>query len=339
MAETYAARQNQFAREYEDFESQDVLRLVFATGEWLERLLFQDEAADAAMKALYRVIIGDDEIERRPDAGWRDLWSNVWGSSEFNLVTAQYFIDLNAFAFYGLRPDPCFLDADRNDTSEEVTLGTAVEACVARGRALLNSVPPGWAKTSEMERTVLAAEARIRIDLGQDITVEQLAAIARVSVKSIRNLLAPKGGEPDLRLNAKGEISSADALRWLQKRPDFKTSIWRETPDSGNAQATKTEIEMDLGEVVFVPVAKDGSWFDPVTCRNNRGYTIGPKGAEEPVNDYREALARLTRMPTPYWRRPNASGNWGIVAGVSWQRKPITDLATGSATALDGDRA
>ncbi|MPR06294.1 hypothetical protein FS320_02285 [Microvirga tunisiensis] len=75
-----------------------------------------------------------------------------------------------------------------------------------------------------------------------------------------------------------------------------------------------------------MPVAKDGSWFDPVECRNSRGYTIGPKGAEEPVENYRLALERLARMRTPYWRRRNSAGNWGIVAGVSWQRRIVQEL-------------
>ncbi|MSX71199.1 MAG: hypothetical protein F2752_06485 [Actinobacteria bacterium] len=82
----------------------------------------------------------------------------------------------------------------------------------------------------------------------------------------------------------------------------------------------------ELGEVVFVPVAKDGSWFDPLSCQTKSGYRIGPKGAEQPKKDYREALDLLARMPTPFWRRPNSVGNWGLVAGVSWQRRSVSDL-------------
>ncbi len=81
-----------------------------------------------------------------------------------------------------------------------------------------------------------------------------------------------------------------------------------------------------LGDVVFVPVAKDGSWFHPSQCRNSRGYTIGPKGSETPVSDYFEALDALAKAPTPHWRRPNSAGNWGIVAGVSWQRKELSEI-------------
>ncbi|KQP08307.1 hypothetical protein ASF26_21535 [Methylobacterium sp. Leaf93] len=90
---------------------------------------------------------------------------------------------------------------------------------------------------------------------------------------------------------------------------------------------------------MFVPVAKDGSWFDPVSCRNQRGYTIGPKAAEIPVDDYSEALAQLARMETPYWRRPNGAGNWGIVAGVTWQRREVAEIEQLRSPYAEGARA
>ncbi|TXN17285.1 hypothetical protein FV219_00500 [Methylobacterium sp. WL122] len=75
-----------------------------------------------------------------------------------------------------------------------------------------------------------------------------------------------------------------------------------------------------------MPVAKDGSWFEPETCRTQRGYTVGAKGAEIHISDYQEALERLARMPIPRWRRPNAAGGWGLVTGTTWQRREIRDL-------------
>ncbi|PPQ32045.1 hypothetical protein CCR94_07240 [Rhodoblastus sphagnicola] len=86
---------------------------------------------------------------------------------------------------------------------------------------------------------------------------------------------------------------------------------------------------------MFVPATKDGNLFDPKTCRRAHGYTIGKKGSEVKVEDYRSALDRLSKMPTPQWRRPNALGNWGIVSGVSWQRKTLAEL--GLATNDGGD--
>lgn len=69
--------------------------------------------------------------------------------------------------------------------------------------------------------------------------------------------------------------------------------------------------------MVSVPVARDGSKFTPALKRRN-GFWIGDKGAEKSVETFEEALSVLRRMMVPRWRRPNSSGNWGIVAGTDW---------------------
>ena len=61
-------------------------------------------------------------------------------------------------------------------------------------------------------------------------------------------------------------------------------------------------------------IERDGSktFFLP-TCRMAGGYRVGPKGDETTLSDYWEALARLSAMQPPRFRRPNAEGNFGIV--------------------------
>lgn len=66
------------------------------------------------------------------------------------------------------------------------------------------------------------------------------------------------------------------------------------------------------------PVSRDGSHFDPLTCRRAGGYWVGPKGSERKYLRFSDAIAALYLMAKPYWRRRNANGNWGIVAGVAW---------------------
>ena len=44
------------------------------------------------------------------------------------------------------------------------------------------------------------------------------------------------------------------------------------------------------------------------------------------VEDYLAALDRLSKMPTPHWRRPNAVGNRNLVSVVSWQRKTLAEM-------------
>lgn len=66
-----------------------------------------------------------------------------------------------------------------------------------------------------------------------------------------------------------------------------------------------------------VPVARDGSMFLP-DLRRAGGFTVGPKGHERRIESYEEAIAYLQDQPSASWRRPNASGNWGIVTAVRW---------------------
>ncbi|SFH01879.1 hypothetical protein [Methylobacterium gossipiicola] len=318
MDADYKARQEEYGAGYEGGEPREMNDLIVATGEWLEKLVWSPTAADAAMKALYAEIVGSEDIDADPSASWRDLWRDGV-ERHWDSVTLQVVIELHAFAFWGLRPDLNFLEVQESDS-----LAASIERTIAKLRALLDAAPPGWANLAEIERTVAAAEARIRLDTGHDVTLEQLAALAEVSVKSMKNLLAPKGGSGDLKLDAKDEIARSAALHWLGQRPKFKSSLWNA---AGDLPDTSSASEEPLDEVVFVPVAKDGSCFDPATCRTSRGYTIGAKGAEIHVSDYREALDQLARMKTPRWRRLNAAGGWGLVTGTTWQRRELRELA------------
>jgi hypothetical protein len=319
MATPYELREQEFGQEYEDFEPASIHQLMVRTGEWLELLLMNKEVVNDVMRLIYEQVV-DERGLPVANVPWRELWAEIDESSAPML--SQFMIALNAYAYWGLHPDPMgtFVDLESEDVGP-------IEAFVLKAREFLNAVPPTWGTTENLTRTVLAAEARELLDSGFDITPEQLAALARVSIKSIRNLVTPKGGLADLRPGDSGLIANEDAMRWLLARPSFKPSIWREAAGRPLGVSMATVLSPDLGDVIFVPVAKDGSRFDPETCRRNGGYTIGPKGAEEKVENYREAVARLTRMPVPQWRRPNPQGHWGIVSGVSWQRRAVAETS------------
>ena len=96
-------------------------------------------------------------------------------------------------------------------------------------------------------------------------------------------------------------------------------------PDAPAPAAPGTEPDGDIDDIVFVPVARDGSWFGP-ECRVSGRYTIGAKGSEEKHADYFTALEALLRMPTPRWRRPNANGIPGIVTYVRFDRMRRADI-------------
>jgi len=69
----------------------------------------------------------------------------------------------------------------------------------------------------------------------------------------------------------------------------------------------------------LVPVASDGTTFNPDCAYADGSFKVGPKGSEVAVTTYAEGLALLRSMPTAYWRRPSAgSGRHGIVRAVGW---------------------
>jgi hypothetical protein len=118
-----------------------------------------------------------------------------------------------------------------------------------------------------------------------------------------------------------GRIPAADAQKWLQGRPEFWNSIWKE---QSLVQYDDTRTS-PLQQPAFVPVARDGTLFNPGLQRAG-SFTIGKRGEEEQVADFNAALDKLHRMPVAYWRRPNEKGNWGIVVADHWERVDATDF-------------
>lgn len=155
--------------------------------------------------------------------------------------------------------------------------------------------------------------SRNAIDSGQgDVDLPSLALFGGVSEGRIRNMLS--GGEGGLERVGQ-RVSASSAAAWLKGRKDFFASIWQQ-PDA----VPPTPADPDFSdEVLFVPVASDGTHFHPGLARSG-GFTVGPKGAEVQYPTFTEALAALQRMATPRWRRPNEAGNWGTVSGRDWKR-------------------
>lgn len=49
-------------------------------------------------------------------------------------------------------------------------------------------------------------------------------------------------------------------------------------------------------------------------------FGVGDKTAQKRFGTFSEALEFLRSMETVKWRRSNASGNWGIVSAVKWNK-------------------
>ncbi|MBE8907104.1 helix-turn-helix domain-containing protein [Enterobacter asburiae] len=72
---------------------------------------------------------------------------------------------------------------------------------------------------------------------------------------------------------------------------------------------------------LLVPYAADGSCFNPRLASSRDGsFGVGDKAAQKRFDTFSEALEYLRSMETAKWRRPNPSGNWGIVSAVRWDK-------------------
>ncbi|EKS6930800.1 helix-turn-helix domain-containing protein [Enterobacter bugandensis] len=79
---------------------------------------------------------------------------------------------------------------------------------------------------------------------------------------------------------------------------------------------------------LLVPFAADGSCFHPGLASTRDGsFVVGDKASQKRFATFSEALEHLRSMERAKWRRPNQSGNWGIVSAVRWDRlkKKVAD--------------
>jgi hypothetical protein len=124
----------------------------------------------------------------------------------------KYALALSAYADYGL-----ILQFPKED---EVTGEDIFNFILDR----LDRFPHHWVN----DRIIIAAQAREKLDQNETVTPDELAALARVSRKSIMNLAAPGKGGVVLQKSSDDQITSESAMRWLLSRPDFRRSIWQQ---------------------------------------------------------------------------------------------------------------
>lgn len=168
---------------------------------------------------------------------------------------------------------------------------------------------------------IVAAGARWKLDHHESVTPDELAALARVSRKSIMNLAAPgKGGV--LQKGSDDQITSESAMRCLLSRPDFRPSIWQQQKDINPSDFLPKQAAPSVVEPLFVPVAGDGSWFSPAERRQPDGhYQVGNGDDEKQFDDYWTALDFLARAASPRWRYADTTGRWRIKMATGWERK------------------
>ncbi len=225
---------------------------------------------------------------------------------------------LMAFARYGID-----LQATEED-SAEITLGR-LTTLVQETLDFINEAPPsiwlGDLRDTDLEQVAGMARGRFALDHLEAISPEDLALLGSVSPSRMRAMMS---GESALFHRDSNKLVPAhEASDWLATRDHYYPSIWQ---DQSGTKTHRDEKEVAMENPIFVPVAADGTIFHP-GLKRTKGYEIGEKGATKYIEDFDEALAELSCMVPPRWRRPSAtSGVFGIVSGTSWTRISRKDL-------------
>jgi hypothetical protein len=295
--------------------------LVIAAGDYLALIVGRDEVDVGMSKIVEGVVSVAGESVREP-SGWRRALdaSRQNCFSEWELGPRLH--DLAAYAVYGIVLE---------DSDEETDPAVRIERLLSEAEAFVAATPlDRWQigsaepRGTDLFRLVRLARNRWALDNGRPVEPAALAEFGGVSEGRVRNMMA---GANRIFTPEDGLIPASEALPWLGGRKEFWNSIWREQRLHRYGARRRPPFDRP----VFVPVARDGSAFHP-GLRRGAGYTVGEKGEERRIADFDTALTELQRMPVPYWRRPNASGHWGVVAGIRWQRLDASDLEVLAAT-------
>lgn len=357
LRDVFQTRREEFQANYGFDEQDEAIRALAVTGELLDLIFVRDEAA-LAMTAIRALVANGNRdwdwsalSEREVDRHWRGTWEEIngWDASS-TAPFLDHLHDLNAFAYYGIAPVWGWAGSDslKQPEGEEMRerLDSAVDVpawvetvClkIDRLEGLVPRKPDGTSPLVATLATRNMARARVKFDQGKPLTVHELASLSCVSVKRLQNAIYAKTDEAPV-VDRNGLISPEAGQPWLMGR-DYQPSIWKQVAalyplaqDWGEEVLfEETELNRVIDDVVFVPVANDGSVFNPGLRRPGKGhdggYTIGSKGSERVVVTFDEAIAELQKMEAPRWRRPNPeSGNWGIVTGQTWKRMRRSEL-------------
>jgi hypothetical protein len=312
------ARWKEFWDDHKDFDSAWARNVLHMTSESLP-YIFGPDIADGL-----RELSVKNGVQFPPDFDWSSDWTGAFlpeylpAAAIRQLQIFRLALALDAYAYYGLKL------VDEDDRRDDFGLDQFLEV-----REIgLAPFPPEWG-SDEDEQRISAALARQKLDYPEPrkgLPPDELAALARVSRKSIANLLAPgKGGL--LQKDSDDRITVESAQRWLLSRPDFRPSIWQRQESKSSQRPPLSESSSI--EPLFVPVATDGSWFSPSDCSEGENkdeekvswYCVANGGTEKAFKDYWKALEFVTQATSPRWRYTDSTGRSRIKTATRWERK------------------
>lgn len=181
-------------------------------------------------------------------------------------------------------------------------------------------VPLGFFYRGILADLVALATARLKVDRDERLTLSDIALLLGMREQTVITN-AHRKNFPTVEDDNRRYAESTGALEWMHKQGYLPTR----KPAGKDEKAAAHGVPPADETLLFVPYARDGSWFGP-DCSSAGRYTIGAKGSEVKYTDYFAALDALLKMPTPRWRRKNSNGIQGIVAGVRFDRVRRADI-------------
>jgi hypothetical protein len=335
------ARWREFWHDHKDFESRWSRDVLSNLSEFLP-FVFKFDAISHGLKQFYEGSeipsnllenwtalenwTSHEKAQCAPDItqGWASVSEWMPSTELRRLPIFRLDLALRAYAYYGLKltgeePHDSYYGLDQllEDWESDWSL-----------------FPRDWCGEEE-KQTIMAALARRKLDdrkHGENITPDELAALARVSRKSIMNLLAPSNRSLlSVDKNGQLEINIESARSWLRTRADFRPSVWQNQDDMMD-QPIQSE-PLAISDPIFVPVTSDATWFSPEhrTRRRDRPgqrgtrsdylfYYVANGDHEESHKDYWKALDFLNRAELPRWRYSDG-GQWRTKNANGWIRK------------------
>jgi hypothetical protein len=324
-SDLFEKRWKDFWHDHKDFDSPWAREILHNLSEFLA-FVFNFGALPPGLKQLY-VKSG---VKFPPNFDWAHEWTDpsyqLPATSLAMLPIFKLALALRAYAYYGLL---------LNDDDEPIKPAQAygLEGPVVFVLEFLDMVENGliprqWGGDHEMDQTITAAIARQKLDrpeISKALTVDELAALAQISRKTVMNLVTP-GKSGVLRKDEDDRITIESAKRWLLSRPDFRASVWQ-LHDEKSSSAPQPELSF-MVEPLFVPVARDGSWFSPADRhQRDNSYYVGNGGDEQKFDNYWAALDFLARAGSPRWRYADTTGRWRVKVSIGWERKSREEVA------------
>jgi len=161
-------------------------------------------------------------------------------------------------------------------------------------------------------------KARLKVDRGDDLTLAEIALLTGQKEQTVMTASHRSRFHTTLQ-DGRRLAKISDVLEYLIAYG------YQPTQEPGGSTSSKNVSAEVLDEVVFVPVARDGTSFLPDVRINGR-YVIGAKGDEQRVQDYFEALSLLQRMRVARWRRKGSAKAPGIVSGIRFERVAVKQI-------------